>query len=494
MAGKSFYTFALAFFAGVFLCSLVHVHWAIFCAAAVGVAVARLCGVRGIVLGAAIAVCVGAGRAELSRVGAHPLDAFVGGPSSGKSSEKAVLSGFVCDEPQVKDLSQKFCFSSDEPDDNGDRVMVTAARYPARRYGDALRLTGKLEFPQNFAATDGGPDFDYVSYLAKDGFRYVMTRPSIQSTGERKGNIIIAALYRLKGAFVNEMRDLFPEPESSLLAGVLLGDKSSLPQDISDEFRNAGLVHILVLSGSNVTIVAEGLMKAFSFLPRALGQGLGALSIVLFALMTGAGATTVRASIMALTAIVARSSARRYDVTRALTVAAFGMVLQNPRILVFDASFQLSLLSTLALIYVAPIVEDRLSFLTERFGLREMVATTLGTQLFTTPLTLYMMGRLSVIALIPNLLVLPFVPMSMLGGFVAVVLGFVLRFAALPVAWATTIILSYMLKTTAFFGDLPFAAVHMRTSAIALVLSYTAIVAFLIRSWRRKNSPPPSAS
>src|SRR5690606_38185089 len=133
----------------------------------------------------------------------------------------------------------------------------------------------------------------------------------------------------------------------------------------------------------------ENLVKAFSFLPRSLGLASGAGSIVLFAIMTGASATTIRASIMALVVILARGAGRRYDVTRALTFAAVLMVAENPRILAFDIGFQLSFLATLALIFVSPLVSDRLSFVSERFQLREILSTSISTQLFTAPFILY---------------------------------------------------------------------------------------------------------
>ncbi|HEY0907828.1 MAG TPA: ComEC/Rec2 family competence protein [Candidatus Paceibacterota bacterium] len=413
--------------------------------------------------------------------GVHPLDQLVG--------TKVSVTGIVCAEPEARDASLKFCFESER---GGKRILVTAARYPEYSYGDELILSGKLEFPEIIESEDGSPPFDYPRYLAKDGIRYLMSRPTVEDTGENKGNRLIVMLFALKSAFTGLMQDLFPEPESSLLAGILLGEKSGLSPELTDQFRNAGLVHILVLSGSNVTVVAEGLMKTFAFLPAALSRIFGAGSIILFALMTGASATTVRATIMALIVILAKSSARRYDVTRALVLAAFGMTLENPQILAFDASFQLSFLATLALIYVAPIVEEKLSWVTDRFKLREMLATTIGTQILTTPLILHMSGNLSIVSLPPNLLVLPLVPLSMLGGFVAVMVGFVSETLALPFAWGTSLVLSYIIKVTVFFGGLPFAAVEMRMSASALTISYTAIVWYLVIYWRRRNSLPQS--
>jgi competence protein ComEC len=422
-------------------------------------------------------------KGYLGNISLHAFDAHVG--------KVHVFKGVVCAEPETRDTSLKFCFA---PYDTSDRILVSASRYPEYSYGDELVLSGKIELPENFTSYDGGPEFDYVAYLNKDGIRYILKRPNIKSTGVNKGNKIKSVLFKLKSAFTKTMQDLFPEPESSLLAGVLIGEKSGLSKELTDQFRNAGLVHILVLSGSNVTVVAEGLMKLFSFLPPLLSRVLGASSIILFALMTGASATTVRATVMALIVLLLKSSARRYDVTRALIIAAFFMTLENPHILAFDASFQLSFLATLALIYMAPVVSDKIQFITNRFKLREMIATTIGTQILTTPLILHMSGQLSIISLAPNLLVLPLVPLAMLGGFVSVVVGFISHILALPLAAVTSVVLTYIIQVTAFFGGLPFASVHIKMSAFALIFSYVCMVLYLIRFWRQKNSSERSAS
>ena len=428
---------------------------------------------------AAIAFLFGGYRMDITKESDRSLDDKVG--------QKASLVGSVCDEPRKKETTQSFCFV---PFGTNSRVLVTAGRYPAYEYGETLAISGKLDLPENFETYAGGPEFDYVSYLGKDGIRYTMFRPEIEAAGEDGGDPIMNMLFGVKGAFIEQMQDLFPEPESSLLGGLLLGDRGSLPKDITEEFKVAGLVHILVLSGYNVTIVAESLMKAFSFLPQTFGRGMGALSIVLFALMTGASATTIRASIMALIVILARSTSRRYDVARALFAAAFLMVLHNPSILAFDVSFQLSFLATLALVYVSPLVEDKLSWVTERWNIREILSTTIATQAFVLPFLVYTMGQVSLISLLTNILVLPFVPYVMLGGFVSIVLGFISSVLAAPLAWVSGMALSYMLFVASVSSKVPFAAVYIKTGAFALVFMYILYAALLIRAWRRRNSSP----
>ncbi|MBI5134368.1 MAG: ComEC family competence protein [Candidatus Taylorbacteria bacterium] len=488
MSSRSFYCASLSFFAGVLVSSLSISRGPLLAGIILLIALA-LVSSRGrakpLLLCLLCAVAFGSGFLRMAGFGesGHPLDAHVG--------EVASLSGTVCSEPEERDTAQRFCFA---PESSPDRVLVTAARYPLYSYGDRLSASGKLSSPRNFEAYEGGPEFDYVSYLAKEGIRYTMFMPHIELSGRDQGHGLLRTLYAAKRSFVERMQFLFPEPESSLLGGLLLGEKDSLPKDVVEDFKDAGLVHILVLSGYNVTIVAESLMKAFSFLPRTFGRSAGALSIVLFAVMTGASATTVRASVMALIVLLAKSASRRYDITRALITAAFFMVLHNPSILAFDMSFQLSFLATLGLIYVAPLALERLGFVTERFKLREVAAATVGTQVAVLPFLMHAMGQVSLISLVTNLLVLPFVPYAMLGGFGAIALGSVSSAIAFPLAWATSLVLSYMIRVAAVFAQVPFASIQATASAGALAVVYVFMAASLIRAWRRRGSSQPSAS
>ena len=133
-----------------------------------------------------------------------------------------------------------------------------------------------------------------------------------------------------------------PEPHSAFLGGITIGAREGLPESLQEKFRTTGVAHIVALSGYNITIVAETIMLFLSFLPQYLAIGGGVIGVILFAIMTGASATVLRASIMALLALTARATGRIYTVSWALFLVGFFMVLQNPKILRFDTSFQLS--------------------------------------------------------------------------------------------------------------------------------------------------------
>ena len=85
-----------------------------------------------------------------------------------------------------------------------------------------------------------------------------------------------------KEKFLEKMNFVMASPENLLMGGLILGEKSSFSQDLRQSFVDTGTIHIVALSGYNITIVAEWFMKLFSFLPKNLGIGMGILAILLF--------------------------------------------------------------------------------------------------------------------------------------------------------------------------------------------------------------------
>lgn len=383
------------------------------------------------------------------------------------------LVGVIVDEPDRRDDKVRVIVRVEEIDSqkvrDTPRVLVTAPVFPVLKYGDQVRFIGNLSLPKNFEGA-GGREFDYVSYLSKDGIAYQMFMPKSELISTDKGSHFLALLFGIKNKFIESISALITEPESSLLGGLLVGAKSSLGTELKDAFTRVGLIHIVVLSGANLTIIASFIMRLFGFLPRMSRAVFGSIAVILFALATGAGATVVRATIMTLIALLGTTLHRGYSAVNALLLAGFLMVMQNPDILVFDISFQLSFLATLALIFVHPIVEKKLTRIPEKFGLREIISITIATQIFVTPFVLYMMGSVSVIALITNILVVPLVPLTMLFGFVTGVFGFVSYTLALPFAFISSVLLSYIISVVTLFAKLPFSFFIVPKFSIWLVI------------------------
>jgi competence protein ComEC len=238
---------------------------------------------------------------------------------------------------------------------------------------------------------------------------------------------------------------IFSEPEGGLLSGVLLGERHALPKDVLEDMRVAGLVHIIVVSGYNMTVVAEWVSRIFRFIPPIFRSGIGFLMIWVYAGMVAGGAPVIRAAIMTSFALLARLTKNTALALRLLYLSAMLMVLHNPRIVLDDASFHLSFLATLGLIVLSPKVVGLLGKKEKNDPpwWKELFAATVAAQIMVIPYILFFSGQLSPYALFANLLALPAVPVAMGLGFLALLVGslvpltgpFLGLIAGLPSAW-----------------------------------------------------------
>jgi len=355
---------------------------------------------------------------------------------------------------------------------------------------DAM-VRGMLEEPQSFE-TNAGRMFDYPGYLKARGISAVMQYAKIQNIKEGTPGVL-RTLFILKHSFEQALGRVMREPMVSLMKGFLLGEKSGLPQTLTQAFIIAGLIHVVVLSGYNIGVVSEWTLRFFAlFLRRRGALTATAVVIVLFALMAGGGMATIRAMLMGLIAILGRYLKRPALALRSLCVAILAMLLWNP-LVVFDAGFMLSVLATFGIITLGNRIESWLRWLKEGI-VRSTAATTVAAQLFVLPALLYYTGVLSFVSLPANVIFLPFVPLAMLLGFVAGLLALVHPFAALIPALAADALLRAMIWLTEFAASLPLAAAIVPAfPAWVAVAVYIPLCAWAILCYQRSVVQPQTS-
>ncbi|PIP86495.1 hypothetical protein COW82_01815 [Candidatus Campbellbacteria bacterium CG22_combo_CG10-13_8_21_14_all_43_18] len=398
------------------------------------------------------------------------------------------VSGRIVAEPSFSENSSRLIF---RPEGTKEKIIIITERTNFFRFGQKISAEGKLSKPENFLS-GGKREFDYVNYLSKDDIFYEIIFPKIKIL-EEPGFSVRGTLFSLKNLLISKINRVIASPASEYAGGLIFGVKESLGSSLEEAFRRTGLIHVVVLSGYNITIVAEFIIKTFSRFSSSLGPFIGIISIALFVIMTGASATIVRAGIMALLVILSRLISRKYPINRALFLAALLMVAQNPKILMYDPSFELSFLATLGLIHLSPIVYQKLGFITDKFEMRTFLASTLSTQIFVLPVLLNKVGEFSVIAPITNILVLPFIPLSMLFGFLTSILGIFSTTLSFVPGTLAYILLSYQLKVVEVFASISFASIKISSFPFFAVLIFYLGIGFIFLKLRRTN-PPQSSS
>ena len=394
-----------------------------------------------------------------------------------------LFTGVVLQEPKINTNTTQLYVHGE-----GEILLVLTDRHQSVQYGDVVTVSGQLNVPEKFT-TELGRTFDYPGYLQAKGVQYTVSFADISVVEQGQGNIFIAFLLSAKHHFMDVLETVIPEPQVGLGEGLLLGVKQALGEDIENDFRRTGIIHIVVLSGYNVMLVVTFFMLCFSFLlsPRKRVVA-GVIAIASFALLVGLSATVVRASIMASLLLFAQGFGRQYDVMRALFFAGAIMVFLNPYLLLYDIGFQLSFIATLGLLLITPHFESTVVTGLQKLQVKDFFLATVATQIAVLPLLLYHIGEVSLVAVVVNVLVLPTVPAAMLLTFITGLLAFVSPSLASLVGFGAYGSLSYILFVAQWFAQLPFAAVTIPEFSVLHLLGLYALIGGVL-VYYKKDQP-----
>lgn len=324
------------------------------------------------------------------------------------------------------------------------RFSVMMGDAPVVHYGDRLRLAFR-EPPQISAARIHLPP--------------AAAFPSVEVSGSG-GSWLKKAAFALKGRLIASFAGFFPKDEAALASGMTTGDQSGFSDGFIAAMRASGTAHIVAVSGYNVTILAAAVAATLGwFFARRAVLALSLCAIGFFVVSVGGGASVVRAAVMGVLMLLSQGIGRLYDVKNAAAIAAAAMIAWNPFIISRDVGFLLSFASLIGVVYLSPLAERWLgagrsgekSFL----GLRETAAATLGAQVMVLPIALTWFGSLSPFSAAANVLILGFVPLTMLLGVVVGLGAALFKPLVFAAAFGLHALLAYEVRVIEFFGGLP---------------------------------------
>lgn len=441
----------------------------------------------------ALLVIVGAWRGTVSvDDDFSSLERFHGGPTD-------EVRGRVVSEPERVGTATRFRLAveqvgtSDAWTDLDGSVLVTALESaelaglrdsPYLRYGDHLQIRGRIAAP---ASLD---DFDYPAYLARQGIGSVMSFPQVTLLDEGSENFLARGLRALRRRLGVTLDDAVSEPQASLGRALLLGDRSNLPDDLTDAFRRTGTSHLLAISGLHVAILLGISLTAASAL---LGRRRGIYLLVplaliwLYALLAGMSPPVTRAAVMGTVYLAALALGRQRSVLPGLAFAAALMVAISPATLL-SVSFQLSFaamagIAILAepiglwareLLRIRPAEEDVGKPLVE-LGVQAAVMTVAAT-VATVPLAALYFQQVSLVGVPATLLTLPALPLVLATHTATAVLGLIAGWLALPFGWLAWLFSGYMIGIVELLGRLPGTTIGTRGVGPGLVVTYYALL------------------
>jgi len=377
------------------------------------------------------------------------------------------FSGIVIDDPQnsfgTQTLAvQLLAFYSG-------KISVRLPLYPQFHYGDEISFRGKIgkSLNKNF---NGVVDFPQEANLEKSGL----------------GSPIRAALFKFKNSLANSYNKILAPAPAALLAGLTFGERGNLSNNFKQAMSLSGTTHLTALSGQNITLIVAALAAILGLIFSPGLTFLVTIFIILsFVAMTGFDISAVRAAIMGIAVLLAKFSGRIYDPRNILVLAALLINLFNPKALVFDVGFQLSFLAVLGIIYLLPALRKLLRFKEELGFLawRENFLMTLSAQLATAPLLIIYFNNFSLTALIANILILMFIPLTMALGFLIGFVYFLSSYLSLILAVLAGWLLNYEIFIINFFAKIAWQPFRSGLNFWAILVYYVVLVGLII--WSR---------
>ena len=368
-------------------------------------------------------------------------------------------------------------------------ALVTAGRAaeigegrddPYVQYGDRLRLEGALMPPPEL------DDFDYPSYLARQGIGTVMSFPSIVLVEEGEGEWTRTTLADIRRSLHGSLGRSLSEPEASLGQALLLGMREGIPDRVLDDFRTTGTSHLLAISGLHVGILL-GLalpVSAWAFgRRRHLYLIAPLLALWAYAVLAGLSPSVVRASIMGTVYLGALALGRPKSILPALGLAATVMVAVSPNIL-WSVSFQLSFAAMAGIATLSDPIAGRLEELvgasdsesvSSRWYLRAL-ASAIGTSaaaiLATLPLSAFYFQQISLVGLPTTLVTLPLLPFALVFHTLAAISGLVFHPLGVALGWLAWGATAYIVQVVHLSAKLPAATFETGRIAPVLVIGY----------------------
>lgn len=365
--------------------------------------------------------------------------------NSKQNSGEISISGQILSEPYLKKGELNFRL---------DRYKVFSP-YQNIRFGDSVAVTGNLD--------QGVIQANKVEILVEEG--------------------LLVWFKRFRLNLNNTIRKNLPEPQSQLLSGILLGIKSDLGKDFKQDLVNTGTLHVVVVSGYNIALVAGLALSLRSLIGRKKASLLAAILVIIYTFLVGISAPTLRATLMALLTIAAAVLGRATIAIYLLCLTGYLMLFFNPANLA-DISFQLTFLATLGLVLFTKPISGVLKKITK--SIREPLATTLAAQSLVTPLIFFYFGTFSLSAPVVNILVLWTIPLATLGGFIYLLLSQVSSLGASLFSYLLLLPLTIFTLIVKIFGKFKFLVFESEKGNFLVLIGYfMLIIATVVFLWTK---------
>jgi competence protein ComEC len=378
-------------------------------------------------------------------------------------------------------------------------VIIRAVAKTDAVYGDKSQLEFEVEhitilepYQQSLVGTIGIKGFGEAMIYRGDILE--ISAKLYPTRGAKQASLSFAQIKRLQTdtSYVNKLRRHFaarvqsvlPEPLGSFGLGLLIGQRNTLPDSLNEQLTAVGLTHLVAVSGYNLTIIMHFVQRLLKKRSKYQAALFAAALIGLFVMIVGTSASIIRAALVSGLSILAWYYGRTFKPLVLILLVAGLTAGWFPPYIWSDVGWYLSFLAFCGVLVLSPLLLQRFWRQPPK-SVTQMLIETVAAQVLTLPLIMYVFGRLSLIALLANLLIVPLVPLAMSVSFGAGLMGMGLPFMAGWFAWPATILMTYIVDLIRLLSQLPRASVGLQIDARQLSGCYVLVLMIVWLLWKK---------
>ena len=420
-----------------------------------------------------------------------------------EKQEKINLVGVVVSNKEEKKFNNKYKIQT-KYNNTKIRLYIMVKKDIQLKYGDKIEFTGEYIRPEKRRNYKG---FDYSNYLKQLKIYGTMKITNVKVIEERKANPIFQISNEIKTKIISNTKEALDEETSAILLGLILGNKDDIDENIEENFRSAGMAHILAVSGMHVTYVILGLSL---IMKKILGKRKNYIFcicvLIVYMFITNFSASVTRAGIMGIIMILSKIFYRKNDIYTALSISLFIILIYNPfliqslglllsyggviGIIILNKSI-LSILKNIKIknkkykYFIKPKIQNSLD------KIKEIISVSMSVQIFIFPIAIYNLNTFNPYFFISNLL------LSIVIGPI-IIIGFLFIIVILINYQITKLFIEPIkigIKILIFIskiGKLPFSKIYIPTLSLFSIFIYYFIIVILLVTYKIYSTKKPN--
>ncbi len=314
-------------------------------------------------------------------------------------------------------------------------ILISSDMLEEFKIGQVLEINAKIEKNKYLANA-----FDMLFFGRVD---YQASFPEIVVSRNVSGGYFFRMVSWTRNLVDNRIKSIFGLKNHSLFSMWILGKTKASDRELNNIFKALGVSHILVVSGTHLSILFNIICYLLLFLPIGylLSMVLASVFLVAFLFLSGFSSSILRATVFWIVVSVGKINGRIVNYTNVLLLSLLGFLILNPRVLVFDIGFHLSFLSIVALVYVTPMLND---YFKSRNKIVDnclvIFKSSLAVTIVLLPYLVYIFKDFNLMSIGFNIFLIPFSGVILGAVFLVVLVGLV----ALPLARVLGLFVNYL--------------------------------------------------